>query len=113
MNNPEEKQGEKTTQPPKGCGLIALVCGILSIVVVFFGVYLSRSKDGVPFAIIYLCVLYGWTAAFIAIKNREYTLAILGILISLPAVAILFWYVYFVCVPFYVQWYKGGWYSIP
>ena len=108
MNDPEEKQDEKTTPPPKGCGWIALICGILSIVAPPFFLV-----GGVPFAIIFLCLLYGWIAAFIAIKNREYVLAILGIILSLPAAAFLCWYVCFVCVPFYVQWYKGGWYSIP
>ena len=110
MNSPTEKQNSESPPPMKGLGWVSLICGILTNIVLLSAghIFIATHNAGMPFALIFFLILFGWTYAFIAICNREYALAILGIVFSFPSAILFFLYVGGVVVPFYIQWFKGG-----
>ena len=110
MNNSEEKQNPKTPPPLNGAGWIALICGISTNAVLYYGtdIFLATHNAGMPPTLIFLLVISGWGCAFIALDNRKYVLAILGIVFSLPSVAVFLWFVCCYVIPYYVQSAIGG-----
>ncbi len=105
-----EKVNSKT-----GLGWLAFACGVLAHVTLFSGgrIFMATHNAMVPFVVVLLLVIIGWSSGGVAIKNREYGPAVAGILLLFPPAALLLWVLWDVVIPFYVQWITGGWYSIP
>ena len=110
MNNSEEKHQQEIHTPSEGLGKVALICGIMNGLALFFGndIYIATHNAGTPPALIFLLTISGWSAAFFAIKNREYVLAILGIVLSLPSVIVFLWFICSIVIPSYIQWFGTG-----
>ena len=110
MTRSEKKQKTETSPPPKVVGWIALILGIMNALVLYYGdgIYIETHNAGLPPALIFLCTICGWPCALGAIKNREYVLGMLGIVFSLPSVAVFLWFVSVTVVPWYIQWFIGG-----
>jgi len=108
MNNSEE-QHKPETLPSSKDGWVALICGILNGLVLYFGndIYISTHNAGMPPVFIFLLTIVGWSAAFIAIGNRKYALAISGIVLSLPSVIVFLGFVCSIVIPHYIQLFHG------
>ena len=93
-------------------GWLALICGILTNVVLGYAGHISLATHNAatPLVFIFLFVIFGWAAAFTAIGNGKYILAILGIVLSLPTIAIFIWFICCFYIPFYIQYF---WNSTP
>jgi hypothetical protein len=115
MSDSEKKTNSETPPSLKGCGWGVLICGILTNVVLFFAGHIAfgMHNAAMPLVFIFMLVLLGVTFASIAISNREYILVALGIVLLLPSVAVFFRIVFNVLLPFYIQYFKEGWDSIP